>query len=104
MYINRKKLELYETSKVQKNLLYLKQKFVTRSPHSIHWLKWKLDKVRASRMITALKSKDNKTLHKTKDIIKEFFSFYKSLYSLSKPSEIDISHFFGKDWIWEETF
>lgn len=101
--IQRNKLELYETSKIQQDLLYLKQKFATKSPHSIRWLKWKLEKVKASRMVTALKSKDQTVLHKIKDIVRECFLFYQSLYSSDHPPNAEISSFFLRDWICKET-
>lgn len=96
LYVSQKKLELYDTSKIQRDLLYLKQKFVTRSPHSIKWLKWKLEKARASKMVTAVKTNNSTLIPKSKDIVKEFHSFYKSLYSSDKPSSADALNFLKK--------
>lgn len=48
-------------------------------------------------MVTALKSSNQNILHKSKDIVKDFFClFYQFLYSLENPSNIDISNFLDK--------
>lgn len=49
LQIARKKLELVKTSKIQQDLLFLTQKYVTRSLRYIRWLNWKVKKQLAAR-------------------------------------------------------
>lgn len=91
-----KKLELHEISKIQLNTLYLKQCYATKSPQSIMWLQWKLNKKISSRYIMTLKIKEHNSSSKSSDILAEFTNFYKALYSSSNPSLEKIQQFLQK--------
>lgn len=43
-----------------------------------------------------LKSRNNSTCSKSKDILAEFTDFYKTLYTTSRPSEAEIAQFLSK--------
>lgn len=53
----RKKIELADTANIQKDLLFLRQNFVTKSPKYLKWLNWKARKRIAAKYITSLNSK-----------------------------------------------
>lgn len=92
----RKKLALYETSQTQRNLLFLKQKYASRSPRFLRWLKWRASKVVSSNFITSIKSRKNSIVTHPKSILSEFYSFYKQLYSSSNPSMEDINEYLSR--------
>lgn len=52
LFIARKKLELAETSEIQKKLLFLRQSFTTKSPRYLRWLNWRVKKKLANCYIT----------------------------------------------------
>lgn len=60
-------------------------RFATKSPYSLCWLKWEVNK-KSSKFITFLKSNNTHIANKSKDILGEFTTFYKNLYTSVNPS------------------
>lgn len=67
-----------------------------KSPQSLRWLQWKLNKKSSSGFVTVLRIQGNKSSPKSSEILTEFFNFYKTLYSASNTSGEKISQFLHK--------
>lgn len=89
----RKKLGLVETAATQRNLPYLRQKFTTQSPRHLRWLNRRVKRKLAAKYITSLSSVTSTPITSLKDIMQEFLSFYKNLYTSSQPSVSSINFF-----------
>lgn len=89
----REALRSIETAHIQKNLLYLKQHAWHNSPRALKLLAWRVRKQKAQRTILSIQSKQGHSLHKMKDIMQEFETFYSSLYKSHKPADTDIQSF-----------
>lgn len=77
-----------------KNLLFLRQSFTTKLPRYLRWLNWRVKKRLAAKYITNLVSASSAgPITLSKAILGEFETFYKNLYSSSKPSLESIRKF-----------
>lgn len=84
--LERKRLALYETSQAQHNLLFLKQKYTSRSPYFLKRLSWKASKTLSSKFINRLRDNANRSVTSSASILAEFQKFYEQLYSTSGPN------------------
>lgn len=91
-----KRLELYDTSKIQRNILYLKRCYATKSPQALRWIRWKVNKNMSSRFITTLRKKGREPSSRSSEILEEFTDFYKNLYLSSEPSMEKVKQFLQK--------
>lgn len=89
----RKKLEALETSKIQRRILYLNQKYWFRTPKSLKLLAWKVKSKQNATQIHAINNDEGVKQTLTSDILNVFVEYYTSLYSCSHPNLGNIQSF-----------
>lgn len=89
----RQKLDHLEISRIQKNILFLRQKYWLRSPKSLKLLSWKVKAKHSNQAICAIKDRSGKRLVDAAEILTVFKDFYASLYSSTSPTLPRISDY-----------
>lgn len=81
----RRKLELLETEKVKKNLIFLKQRYWHNSPKSLKLLAWRVKQRKSENVVHTIKTAAGTLVGMTPEILKEFEQYYASLYGSTLP-------------------
>lgn len=95
-FIERKKLEALDINVIQKNILFLRQKYWLHTPKSAKRLAWKVKTKQSLGKVHAIRDKSGFKHTLTSEILDSFCKYYKSLYSSSTPQKTDIWEFLHK--------
>lgn len=90
LLLERRKLDALEIGQVQRNILFLKQRYCLHRPKQLKLLAWKVWKTRMAKQVHSLTDHAGKRLTRTSEISAAFRDFYPSLYSSSSPNREDI--------------
>lgn len=99
--MEQEKLDSLEINRIQKNILFTKQKYWLRSPKSLKLLSWKVHAQKSTQAIHAVRDRKGDIRTDTKGILSAFTDFYSTLYTtnnlpIDKIHEYLNLHFKGK--------
>lgn len=89
----RRALDMLDTKRIQRNLLYLKQRSWRNSPKALRALARRVRDQRLSRMISQLKTETGKMVSSSKEILDTMAKFYSNLCTSSNPAAPDIANY-----------
>ncbi|XP_015272169.1 PREDICTED: epithelial chloride channel protein-like [Gekko japonicus] len=93
----RKLLDALETSQIQKNLMYLKQKFWLKSPKNVQILAWRVKSKRKSNLVGSVLDNKGAKQYAAKDIAQTFADFYAVLYKSRLPNPGEVGRYLNAD-------
>lgn len=92
----RRALDILETSRIKRNLFYLRQQYWIKTPKALRTLAWRVRQKVSDRMILALRDKDNSIQVESPKIAQAMANYYTDLYASRDPSRQDIEGFFNE--------
>lgn len=95
LLLERKKLEVLESSQIKTNLLLLRQYQFVRHSKSLSILANKIKQRRLKNKIVKIRDSSGEIKFKPSNISEVFFDFYSNLYSSTNPKQDDITGFFN---------
>lgn len=90
-----RKLELLETEKIKKNLVFLKQQYWHNLPKSLKLLAWTVKQRKVENVVHTLRTLSGALVGTAPEILEEFERYYASLYSSTLPDTRDQEKYFG---------
>lgn len=88
-----RKLDVLELNQIQRNILYLNQRYWLRSPRSLKLLSWRVKTKRNSTHVHAIRDAAGRKQRSISVILKSFQKYYSKLYSTCNPNLASIRDF-----------